>query len=263
MSTKCDIIYYLEAVLVLKHLQRPGVVNNMTVYEREKWVHHRYVTSENTASYPIIGVQLHKLHKPSSSICFGGTRGNVVQSILWAGKANLAERRLSEEEIMFVNVWAQHLQCVTWPTEISWEDYWKKWRPFPRSTDVQRKTWNQSTSFVVRGFYLPRLEKTNDFAFSLSGQFKAFSHPPLAFWGKPFLLLNSVLCHCYKFSHLRSELHRSPERLLVCFQVWLQPKLLIKNQTRNSEEGSTGPLMWSNPYGSVTPDVRFHIFLPF
>lgn len=60
MSTKCDIIYYLEAVLVLKHLQRPGEVKNMTVYEREKRVHHRYVTSENTASYPIIGVQLHK-----------------------------------------------------------------------------------------------------------------------------------------------------------------------------------------------------------
>ncbi|XP_073473030.1 uncharacterized protein [Aquarana catesbeiana] len=30
------------------------------VYERKKRVHHRYVTSENTASYPIIGVQLHK-----------------------------------------------------------------------------------------------------------------------------------------------------------------------------------------------------------
>ncbi|XP_077307154.1 uncharacterized protein LOC143927071 [Lithobates pipiens] len=60
ISTKCDIIYYLEAVLVLKHLQRPGVVRNMTINEWEKRVHHRYVSSENTVTYTIIGVQLHK-----------------------------------------------------------------------------------------------------------------------------------------------------------------------------------------------------------
>lgn len=31
LSEKWDILYYLQAVLVLQHLQRPGVVKNMTV----------------------------------------------------------------------------------------------------------------------------------------------------------------------------------------------------------------------------------------
>lgn len=192
----------------------------MTVYEREKRVHHRYVTSENTASYPIIGVQLHK------------TATNQVEAFA-----------LEEQEEMWFKVYFEQVR----PTLLK-EDSQKKQlflstsghSIYNVSNDLQRyheriiekneqlsqdlqmckeKLGIRRTSFVVRGFYLPRLEKTNDFAFSLSGQFKAFSHPPLACWGKPFLLLNSVLCHCYKFTHLRSELHRSPERLLVCFQV--------------------------------------------
>ncbi|PIO26834.1 hypothetical protein AB205_0154560, partial [Aquarana catesbeiana] len=60
LSMKLEVVYYLEAVLVLKHLQRPGVVTNMTVYEWEKRVHHQHVTPECTAYFTVIGVQLHK-----------------------------------------------------------------------------------------------------------------------------------------------------------------------------------------------------------
>ncbi|XP_056408790.1 uncharacterized protein LOC130348958 isoform X1 [Hyla sarda] len=51
-----EIIYYLEALLVLKHLQRPGVVENMTVSEWKERISHSY----NGEKLSIIGVKLHK-----------------------------------------------------------------------------------------------------------------------------------------------------------------------------------------------------------
>lgn len=51
-----EIIYYLQAVLILKHLQRPGVVKNMTVSEWERRVRHTH----DGQAYSVIGVQNHK-----------------------------------------------------------------------------------------------------------------------------------------------------------------------------------------------------------
>ncbi|KAM4038365.1 uncharacterized protein ACNLHF_016677 [Anomaloglossus baeobatrachus] len=55
-DTKLQIIYYLQALLVLKHLQRPGVVQNMTVSEWKERIHYRYLWEDLV----IIGVKLHK-----------------------------------------------------------------------------------------------------------------------------------------------------------------------------------------------------------
>ncbi|XP_071977061.1 uncharacterized protein [Engystomops pustulosus] len=56
MSSQLDIIYYLETLLVLKHLQRPGVVANMTVSEWRDRISHTYRGEELV----IIGVKTHK-----------------------------------------------------------------------------------------------------------------------------------------------------------------------------------------------------------
>ncbi|XP_044129320.1 uncharacterized protein LOC122922696 [Bufo gargarizans] len=54
--SKLEIIYYLEALLVLKHLQRPGVVANMSVSKWKDRVHHTYKGTARS----IIGVRNHK-----------------------------------------------------------------------------------------------------------------------------------------------------------------------------------------------------------
>ncbi|XP_077137154.1 uncharacterized protein LOC143796622 [Ranitomeya variabilis] len=41
-ATKLEILYYLEAILVLKHLQRPGVVQNMSVSEWNQRIPNKY-----------------------------------------------------------------------------------------------------------------------------------------------------------------------------------------------------------------------------
>ncbi|KAM4048863.1 uncharacterized protein ACNLHF_015557 [Anomaloglossus baeobatrachus] len=59
-DTKLQIIYYLQALLVLKHLQQPGVVQNMTVSEWKERIHYRYLWEDLV----IIGVKLHKIALP-------------------------------------------------------------------------------------------------------------------------------------------------------------------------------------------------------
>ncbi|XP_069042343.1 uncharacterized protein [Lepisosteus oculatus] len=51
------VMYYLQAVLQLKHLQRPGVVKNMTV---EEWMQRKSVVSPSGQKMVIIGVKEHK-----------------------------------------------------------------------------------------------------------------------------------------------------------------------------------------------------------
>ncbi|XP_044129538.1 uncharacterized protein LOC122922851 [Bufo gargarizans] len=51
-----EIILYLECLLVLKHLQRPGVVQNMTVGEWDERIHHEYEGQKLC----VIGVRTHK-----------------------------------------------------------------------------------------------------------------------------------------------------------------------------------------------------------
>ncbi|XP_044133143.1 uncharacterized protein LOC122925856 [Bufo gargarizans] len=58
-ATSCqqtEIVQYLECLLVLKHLQRPGVVQNMTVAEWQGRMYHDY-EGENLC---VIGVRTHK-----------------------------------------------------------------------------------------------------------------------------------------------------------------------------------------------------------
>ncbi|XP_040267272.1 uncharacterized protein LOC121000006 [Bufo bufo] len=55
-ETYLEILYYLEALLILKHLQRPGVVQNMTVSEWKERISHTY----NGEDLAIVGVKLHK-----------------------------------------------------------------------------------------------------------------------------------------------------------------------------------------------------------
>ncbi|XP_072563142.1 uncharacterized protein [Paramormyrops kingsleyae] len=53
-STECCLVlYYLEAVVILKHLQRPGVVEHMTV---EEWM----TRTTDESGYAVIGVKEHK-----------------------------------------------------------------------------------------------------------------------------------------------------------------------------------------------------------
>ncbi|XP_077152790.1 uncharacterized protein LOC143816390 isoform X2 [Ranitomeya variabilis] len=51
-----EILYYLEALLVLNHLQRPGVVRNMTVSEWTERMRHSYQNEQRI----IVGVKSHK-----------------------------------------------------------------------------------------------------------------------------------------------------------------------------------------------------------
>ncbi|CAJ0968023.1 unnamed protein product [Ranitomeya imitator] len=51
-----EVVLYLEALLILKHLQRPGVVRNMTVSERNERIHDAYQGRRKT----IVGVKTHK-----------------------------------------------------------------------------------------------------------------------------------------------------------------------------------------------------------
>ncbi|XP_077109585.1 uncharacterized protein LOC143766084 [Ranitomeya variabilis] len=55
-GTQLEIIYYLQALLLLKHLQRPGVVRNMTVSEWKERISHTY----DGEDLVVIGVKLHK-----------------------------------------------------------------------------------------------------------------------------------------------------------------------------------------------------------
>ncbi|XP_073539389.1 uncharacterized protein [Phyllobates terribilis] len=55
-STQLEVIYYLQALVVLKHLQRPWVLQNMTVSEWKERISHTY-DGEDLA---VIGVKLHK-----------------------------------------------------------------------------------------------------------------------------------------------------------------------------------------------------------
>ncbi|KAM4045431.1 uncharacterized protein ACNLHF_009264 [Anomaloglossus baeobatrachus] len=55
-STQLEILYYLQALLVLKNLQRPGVLQNMTVSEWKERISHKY----DGEDFVIIAVKLHK-----------------------------------------------------------------------------------------------------------------------------------------------------------------------------------------------------------
>ncbi|XP_073519472.1 uncharacterized protein [Phyllobates terribilis] len=55
-SSQLEVIHYLEALLVLKHLQRPGVIQNMTVSEWKERISHTY----DGEDLVVIGVKLHK-----------------------------------------------------------------------------------------------------------------------------------------------------------------------------------------------------------
>ncbi|XP_075687131.1 uncharacterized protein LOC142656569 [Rhinoderma darwinii] len=55
-DTQLEIIYYLEALLILRHLQRPGVVRHMTVSEWNERITHRYLGLDLV----VVGVKLHK-----------------------------------------------------------------------------------------------------------------------------------------------------------------------------------------------------------
>ncbi|XP_069599079.1 uncharacterized protein [Ranitomeya imitator] len=53
---RSEILLYLQALLILRNLQRPGVVRNMTVSEWDRRTHHMYSGSRRT----IVGVKTHK-----------------------------------------------------------------------------------------------------------------------------------------------------------------------------------------------------------
>lgn len=55
-SDALEILYFLQAVLILKHLQRPGVVKNLRVSEWKGRVRHEY----GGQVYAVVGVQNHK-----------------------------------------------------------------------------------------------------------------------------------------------------------------------------------------------------------
>ncbi|XP_075049795.1 uncharacterized protein LOC142109512 [Mixophyes fleayi] len=55
-----NILYYLEALLILKHLQRPGVVANMTVEEWHKRVPHNFTSEGTSEKLVVVGVKHHK-----------------------------------------------------------------------------------------------------------------------------------------------------------------------------------------------------------
>ncbi|OCT57804.1 hypothetical protein XELAEV_18002983mg [Xenopus laevis] len=56
---KFEIVHYLEALLVLKYLQRPGVVQNMKSLNKYR-IHHRYASGNIQISLTVIGVAEHK-----------------------------------------------------------------------------------------------------------------------------------------------------------------------------------------------------------
>ncbi|XP_063780799.1 uncharacterized protein LOC135057149 [Pseudophryne corroboree] len=57
---KVCILHYLEALLILKHLQRPGVVANMTVEEWHERVHHTFTSEGVSEIRVVVGVKQHK-----------------------------------------------------------------------------------------------------------------------------------------------------------------------------------------------------------
>ncbi|XP_068115862.1 uncharacterized protein [Hyperolius riggenbachi] len=59
-DVKLLIMNYLEALLVLKHLQRPGVVQNMTVSEWTERLHYKYTWENNPLDLTVIAVKAHK-----------------------------------------------------------------------------------------------------------------------------------------------------------------------------------------------------------
>ncbi|XP_077135174.1 uncharacterized protein LOC143789759 [Ranitomeya variabilis] len=80
-----EVVLYLQALLILKHLQRPGVVRNMTVSEWNERIHHMYHGRRKT----IVGV---KTHKCSTS--------------------QVATFVLSEEEESWFKAYAEHVRPV-------------------------------------------------------------------------------------------------------------------------------------------------------
>ncbi|CAJ0954954.1 unnamed protein product [Ranitomeya imitator] len=80
-----EVVLYLEALLILKHLQRPGVVRNMTVSEWNERIHHTYQGRRKT----IVGV---KTHKCSTS--------------------QVATFVLSEKEELWFNAYAEYVRPV-------------------------------------------------------------------------------------------------------------------------------------------------------
>ncbi|XP_068090635.1 uncharacterized protein [Hyperolius riggenbachi] len=53
-------MFYLEALLVLRHLQRPGVVQNMTVSEWTERIHYKYTWENNPLDLTVVAVAEHK-----------------------------------------------------------------------------------------------------------------------------------------------------------------------------------------------------------
>ncbi|XP_068118229.1 uncharacterized protein [Hyperolius riggenbachi] len=59
-DVKLLIMYYLEALLVLKHLQRPGVVQNMTISEWKERFCYRYTWENSPLDLTVVAVAEHK-----------------------------------------------------------------------------------------------------------------------------------------------------------------------------------------------------------
>ncbi|OCT88097.1 hypothetical protein XELAEV_18016725mg [Xenopus laevis] len=100
-------LYYLEALIVLKHLQRPGVVVNMSV---EEWCRR---TPSVTKKFMVIGVKKHKTstHQVARSSKKKRRRRNAVH-LRWVGEGFPPDTRVVMDKVLEMEFTADDLNCL-------------------------------------------------------------------------------------------------------------------------------------------------------
>ncbi|XP_073409205.1 uncharacterized protein [Dendrobates tinctorius] len=163
-----EVLYYLEAVLILKHLQRPGVVKNMTVSE---WIERSRLTFDDE-TFIVVGVKQHKTATQQVatfvldeteenwfSVYFNNVRPKLVQMhepsnnffISTTGKTiyNVSnDLRRYHERYKLPNITSQKMRvvCETW-TLTQYDDIQQKLfaRYLAHSNDTAERSYRQKT----------------------------------------------------------------------------------------------------------------------
>ncbi|XP_044124949.1 uncharacterized protein LOC122919824 [Bufo gargarizans] len=111
---KLLILYYLEALLVLKHLQTPGVVQNMTVSEWTDRLHYNYTWENNQLSLTVVAVETHKTATQQVAT-FALTEEEEQWFNIYYEKIRptLLQKNNSPEEIFFLSSTGQKIYNVS------------------------------------------------------------------------------------------------------------------------------------------------------
>ncbi|XP_073525151.1 uncharacterized protein [Phyllobates terribilis] len=126
-----EILYYLEALIILKHLQRPGVVRNMTVSEWTERMRHIYQNEQLI----IVGVKSHKTAAHQVA-CFVLTEEEEKWFNVYFEKVRPVLAKQDSPDRFFLSTTGKHIHNIS----NDLDRYQKKYKLKSISSQVARKT---------------------------------------------------------------------------------------------------------------------------